>query len=116
VRFLLDQHIDARILFYLSERGHDVTRVARHYPAGLPDRDILATAYREQRILVTHDRDFGELVFVHLLPHAGVILLRLGPLVPLATTTSRLDHVLSQHAHELDQFVVVTHNLVRVRR
>jgi predicted nuclease of predicted toxin-antitoxin system len=116
VRFLLDQHIDARILLYLSEQGHDVTRVARHYPAGLPDREILATAYRERRILVTQDRDFGELVFVHLLPHAGVILLRLGPLVPLTTVITRLDHLLSQHTHELDQFVVVTHNLVLVRR
>jgi predicted nuclease of predicted toxin-antitoxin system len=116
VRFLLDQHIDARILLYLSEHGHDVTRVAMHYPAGLPDRDILAIAYREQRILVTQDRDFGELVFVHLLPHAGVILLRFGPLVPLATVITRLDHVLSQHTHELEQFVVVTQNLVRVRR
>ena len=116
MRFLLDQHIDARFLLYLSEQGHDVTRVARHYPAGLPDRDILATAYREQRILVTQDRDFGELVFVRLLPYAGVILLRLGPLVPLTTVITRLDHVLSQHTHELDQFVVVTHNLVQVRR
>ncbi len=116
MRFLLDQHIDARILPHLSERGHDVTRVARHYPAGLSDRDILGIAYREQRILITHDRDFGELVFVQLLPHAGVILLRLGPLVPLVTATTRLNHDLSQHTPELDQFVVVTHSLARVRR
>ncbi len=44
------------------------------------------------------------------------ILLRLGPFASLETTIARLDLVVSQHQHELDQFIVVTPSLIRVRR
>jgi predicted nuclease of predicted toxin-antitoxin system len=116
VRFLLDESADLRIVQYLEEQGHDVTGIVRDHPASLPDTDVLAIAYQEKRTLITHDRDFGELVFVELQPHAGVILLRLGPFASSETFISRLDHVFFQHGHELDQFIVVTPNLIRVRR
>ena len=48
--------------------------------------------------------------------HAGVILFRLGGDTELATKIERPEYVLSHHAHELDQFLVVTHRRVRVRR
>ncbi len=115
MRFLLDQCVDARLRVYFSDLGHDVTRVARDYPPGLPDPTILAVAYRERRTVVTHDRDFGELVFVENQPHAGVIYLRLGSSPSWETTVARLDEVLANHAHELDRFIVVTPQLIRVR-
>jgi predicted nuclease of predicted toxin-antitoxin system len=116
VRFLLDESADLRIVPYLEGKGHDVAGIVRDHPASLPDTDVLAIAYREKRTLITHDRDFGELVFVEHQPHAGVILLRLGPLASLETTITRLDYLFSRHVHELDQFIVVTPNLIRVRR
>ena len=96
--------------------GHDATRIGRDYPGGLPDAEVLAIAHREGRILITDDRDFGELVFVHGRPHAGVIFLRLGENAPLDLKIARLDYVLTHHADELDQFLVVTRTSVRVRR
>jgi predicted nuclease of predicted toxin-antitoxin system len=116
VRFLLDECADARIRPFLQEMGHDVRAIAHDYPASLVDPEVLNIAFQTGRILIAHDRGFGELIFVKHRPHSGVILLRLGPMVPLATIVSRLDHVLSKHAHELDQFIVVTPNLIRVRR
>lgn len=89
---------------------------SRDYPHGLPDPDVLGIAYREKRVLITHDRDFGGLVFVELLPHAGVILFRLGTPPPLELTKNRLDDVLTIHADELDGFIVVTPDRIRVRR
>lgn len=115
MRFLLDESADARIRFHLQSLGHDVVGIAREYPASLSDSEVLTISYRTSRILVTSDRDFGGLVFVDEHQHAGVIYLRLGSSPPLATTTARLDAVLSQHAHELDRFLVVTPNMVRVR-
>jgi predicted nuclease of predicted toxin-antitoxin system len=115
VRFLLDESADARIRSHLQSLGHDVVGIAREYPAGLSDRDVLAIAYRTSRIVITRDRDFGELVFVRKQPHAGVIYLRLGSSPPLATIAARLAQVFSEHAHELDRFLVVTQHLVRVR-
>jgi predicted nuclease of predicted toxin-antitoxin system len=78
VKLLLDQSSDARLITYLRLQGHDATRIAIDYPSGLPDTEVLAIAAREGRILITDDRDFGELVFVQRHAHTGVIYLRFG--------------------------------------
>src|SRR3989344_4111342 len=44
---------------------------------GMSDRDIIAFALKEKRIIVTYDQDFGELVFLEKEKHHGIILLRL---------------------------------------
>jgi predicted nuclease of predicted toxin-antitoxin system len=115
MRFLLDQSSDARLVPYLAQLGHDATRIGRDYPPGLPDQEVLALAHREGRILITDDRDFGELVFRLHQPHAGVIYLRLGEYADLATKIDRLDYVLTHHADQSDRFLVVTGTSVRAR-
>ena len=115
MRFLLDQSAEARIAAFLSDRGHDATRVARDYPAGLPDHDVLAIAQNEQRILITNDRDFGELIVRHGHPHAGVIFFRFPPDSTAQEKIAALGRLLVTHAQQLDQFLVVTPRGVRVR-
>lgn len=100
---------------FLRSRGHDATRVGAEYPHGLADADVLAIAHREQRILIASDRDFGELVFAHAQPHAGVIYFRLST-TTLAGHVARLIEVLAKHASDLDAFLVVTDLAIRVRR
>ena len=114
MRFLLDQNADARLIPHLRVLGHDVIRIGKDFLPGLPDPQVLAIAYREGRILITEDRDFGEIVFVHRQPHAGVIYLRLGA-ADLPTKIARLDHVLAHHAAELHRFLTVGRDRVRVR-
>lgn len=115
MRFLFDQSTDRRLAPYLRALGHDVTVVAVDYPDALPDRQVLAIALEEQRILVTEDRDFGELVFRHRLSHVGVLYLRLPPM-ELEKKVARLRVVLERHTESLDQFLVITTHTVRVRR
>jgi predicted nuclease of predicted toxin-antitoxin system len=76
---------------------------------------VLAIAYQQQRILITNDTDFGELIVLRQLPHAGVILLRLAD-PPLAALFDRLGDVFTHHADQLGQFLVVTPHKVRVHR
>lgn len=115
MKFLLDQSTDARLVPYLRNLGHDATRIGADYPAGISDLQVLALAQSEGRILITDDRDFGELVFRSKQSHAGVIYLRLGSYADLSTKIDRLDYVLTHYAAQLDQFLVVTLHKVRVR-
>ena len=114
MRFLLDQSAEARIAAFLAAHGHDATRVGRDYPPGIPDEQVLAIARREQRVLITNDKDFGELVHRSRLPHAGVILFRF----PLDATAQQkiaaLERLLVTHGTQLDRFLVVTPRGVRV--
>ena len=116
MRFLLDQSAEARIGTFLLSLGYDATRVGRDYPPGLPDEEVLAIAVREQRILITNDSDFGELIFKMHHPHTGVIYLRF----PLDTTSSQkiaaIERLLSTHAEDLDKYLTVSPRGVRVRK
>jgi predicted nuclease of predicted toxin-antitoxin system len=115
MRFLLDENIDTRLTAFLTDLGHDATAIARDYPASLTDLEVLAIAQREQRILITNDRDFGELVFIQAQPHAGIIYLRVRP-ATFPVQRERLARVLRSHADQLHEFLVVTSASVRVRR
>jgi predicted nuclease of predicted toxin-antitoxin system len=114
MKFLLDQCTDARLLPYLKQLGHDATQIRRTYPQSIPDPEILSIAQQEERILVTDDRDFGELIFRLQLPHAGVIFLRLGTYAPLDLKIARLSYLLTHYGTQLDQFLVVKRGSVRV--
>lgn len=115
MRFLLDESADYPLAIHLGAQGHDVTAIAHEYPQSLRDQEVLAIAVEEQRILITNDRDFGELIFRRRLPHTGVILFRLHA-ENLATKTYWLDYVLTVHSQDLADFIVVTDRGVRVRR
>jgi predicted nuclease of predicted toxin-antitoxin system len=116
MKFLLDQSTDARIITFLAKLGHDTTRIGADYPGGIPDEQVLAIANNEGRILITDDRDFGELVIRSGLAHAGVIYLRLGNYADLEAKQERLRYVLTHYADKLDQFLVVTPHRVRLHR
>jgi predicted nuclease of predicted toxin-antitoxin system len=115
MKFLLDESVEFRLHSYLQELGHDVTSVAKDYLYGLLDEDVLVMATQERRILITNDKDFGELIFRHQFPHSGVILLRMKDANVKAKLT-RLQEVITEFADRLDQFLVVTQKTVRVRK
>jgi predicted nuclease of predicted toxin-antitoxin system len=115
MRFLLDQSTDARLVSFLATAGHDAKRVGADFPSGIPDHEVFAIAGQEQRILITDDRDFGELVFRLGHPHTGVIYLRLGEDASLADKWDRLSFAIVNYQDQPDQFLVVTPKRVRVR-
>lgn len=75
--FLVDEGCDAIIVRTLRKLGHDVVFVAEVSP-GKTDPEILAWGLAERRVIVTEDRDFGELVFRDRLVTSGVVLVRIG--------------------------------------
>ncbi len=115
MRLLLDQNIERRMAINLRGDGHDVHVVGVDERPGLSDIEILRLAFAQNRILITKDRDFGELVFRHQEPHAGVIFLRVRAR-DFTVKWNRLAEVLQSHAGELREFLVVTDREVRVRR
>ena len=80
MKLLADECCDAPLISELSKAGHDVTYVCE-VPRliGASDRQVLALTVQEDRILLTEDTDFGELVYRLRMPAKGIILLRFGP-------------------------------------
>lgn len=73
--FLADESCDFAIIRALRAEGFYVVSVAESYPA-LVDEKILEIAYREKRLLLTEDKDFGEWVFSHGKQMCGIVLFR----------------------------------------
>ncbi len=111
---MLDENADLPLGDYPVEQGHDVTSIVRDYARSIQDEDVLSLATHERRILITNDKDFGELVHRGRLPHAGVILFRF----PLDATAQQkiaaLERLLVTHRTQLDRFLVVTPGGIRV--
>jgi predicted nuclease of predicted toxin-antitoxin system len=114
IRFLADENVSNLVIVSLRSSGLDVMSVSATR-AGASDDEVLATADREGRILITEDRDFGEMVVRQRLGVRGVILLELDRLSN-AAEAARVTDVATGHMDKLDgNLLVVEPGRVRVR-
>lgn len=75
MRFLADESCDFAVVRALRNAGHDVVAVAEISPRA-DDSDVLKLALAGKRVLLTEDKDFGQLVYASSVPAGGVVLFR----------------------------------------
>jgi predicted nuclease of predicted toxin-antitoxin system len=112
VRLLANENIPLEAVRRLQAKGFDVAS-ATDTPGG-PDLNVIDRAGREGRILLTFDKDFGQLAVRQHRPVPGVVLLRIPPLSP-DYIAAQLLRVLGGEFQLEDRFTVVTANRVRSR-
>lgn len=114
MRFLADENFPGNAVLALQQQGHDVLWIRLDAP-GSSDQEILTRAQAEERIILTFDKDFGELAFrFGLLATSGIILFRL----PLLKPTSLISIVISALATQSNWsglFIVVESDRIRLR-
>jgi predicted nuclease of predicted toxin-antitoxin system len=114
MRLIVDESAGQAVLEYLRAAGHDVLAVAEAMPQA-DDRGILERAASDRRILITNDKDFGELVFRSLHKAPGIVLFRLRDERP-ANRVRTVASLLEQYADRLaGNFTVATEDSVRIR-
>lgn len=114
MNFLADEGIDKQIVDVLRKEGYVVDYVAEIEPS-ISDDIVLAMANEKGAILLTADKDFGELVFRKRQISAGVILIRLAGL-SLTKKTDVAVSIIKKHINELkNAFSVITPMGVRIR-
>ena len=74
-KIVADESVDYRIIKRLRELGVTVLYIAEGNP-GIPDTAVLAIAIEKDALLITEDKDFGELVYRLKMPHRGILLIR----------------------------------------
>jgi predicted nuclease of predicted toxin-antitoxin system len=115
MRCLADEGVDRQIVDKLREAEHEVLYIAEIEP-GISDQVVLERARESGVLLVTTDKDFGELVFRQGLYAKGVVLLRLAGLSQSAKAEI-VANVFAQHGSEMAQaFSVISPGMVRIRR
>lgn len=113
MNFLADESCAGPVIRALREAGHDVVAIAE-VAAGATDEDVLARAIDEKRLLITEDRDFGELVYAAGRSSAGVILIRFDSRARRSKPATVVDAVATLGSRLRDAFIVIEAGRVRV--
>jgi predicted nuclease of predicted toxin-antitoxin system len=76
IKFVADVNVEKPIVDYLSKQGYDIKWIP-DYDCGMFDEELLQMANEEQRVLITNDKGFGDLVIMQKMLSAGAILFRI---------------------------------------
>jgi len=114
MHILVDESVGQQVVARLRNDGHDVLYVAEMSP-GIDDEEVLGAANEHDALLLTADKDFGELVFRLGRVSRGVMLLRLSG-IAAEEQVAAVSTAIAQHEAELlDAFSVVSPRTVRIR-
>jgi len=115
LRFLVDVGVGKGIERYLREEGYDAKAV-RDIDPRMEDEEIIRIAVSENRMVITMDKDFGELVYHSSMEHSGVLLLRLED----ATGAEKLQvvkHIMKNYLDRIKNcFCVFQNDKLRIKR
>ena len=114
MNFLADENVDSEIVDRLRKDGHQVWYVAEMDP-GISDEAVLELANKGDALILTADKDFGELIYRQRRISQGVILIRLSGLAA-ESKAATISVAISKHPSELPHaFTVVFSGAIRIR-
>ena len=114
MNLLADESIDRQIVDALRDKGYIVGYVAEMDP-GISDDVVLELANKEGVLLLTADKDFGELVFRLRRLSSGVVLIRLSGLSPHKKSELVVPIILKHFDELVESFSVITPAGIRIR-
>ena len=115
MKFLIDVCASSKLLQEtLTNLGHDVVSARDGYSKAT-DEELLALAHNQERVLITKDKDFGELVFLRRLPHACIV--RLTDMT-VNQEAEAMNALIQSHPDSLleETLIVVSSDHIRVRQ
>lgn len=115
MKWLADENMERAVIDSLRQRGFDVKAITEMAPR-LGDEEVLAIANQEDRLLLTNDKDFGELAFLGRSVKQGICLLRFH-LEDSAWKAQQLGKFLDSYSGSLSgKFVVLSEGRARIRK
>jgi predicted nuclease of predicted toxin-antitoxin system len=115
VRFLADENCDFAVVRALRAAGHDILAVAELSPRS-DDRAVIDLAVQDNRVLLTEDKDFGQLVYANSQPSGGIIFIRFPANTRQTLPTALLKLIQERGDRLTDSFVVLAPGRVRIGR
>ena len=115
IRFIVDMGVSRKVEEWLLTNDYDIKAI-RDIDPRMKDRDILKLAVTEKRMVITMDKDFGELVFNSGLDHSGVLLLRLEDAKSVEKVNT-IQEILLKYENKLkNNFCVYQHGKLRIKK
>ncbi len=115
MNFLADESCAGPVIRALREAGHDVVAIAE-VAKGTADEQVMERALKERRVVLTEDRDFGELLYARGRSSAGVIFVKFHSRARPAKPAAVVEAVAKLGARLEGGFAVVEPGRVRIAR
>jgi predicted nuclease of predicted toxin-antitoxin system len=114
LKILADECCPSAVVAALRSDGYDVQYVAEDAPS-TTDNNVLSRAFADERIILTEDRDFCELVFLNKLPTYGIVLVRINQ-AHRQEKIQRVRELFTNHSQDLPHaMATVTLTNIRIR-
>ena len=114
MKYLADESLEYPVITFLRANAIDIIAV-RDIMKGATDQDIIDFAFKNELLIITSDKDFGELTFRLKRPNWGIILLRLAEL-DNADKANLLLNAITKLTPELkNKFIVIDKVKIRIR-
>ena len=114
MNIVADESIDFGIISLLRQNGIFVMAIAEEN-FGIKDEEVLAIAVKNQCLLITEDKDFGELTYRLKMEHKGILLIRLGDL-PRLERIEIAAQIIEKHFGDLfNNFSVLDKRGIRIK-
>lgn len=115
MNFVADENIDTEIIDRLRNADYEIFSIAEEFP-GVADEDVIEITNKHNAILLTSDKDFGELVFRKGEVIRGVVLVRIFG-IPQQEKVQMILDAFESHADDFDKcFTVISKNKIRIKR
>jgi len=113
IKFLADVNVEKAVVEYLLEKKYD-TKWIPEYNCEMPDDELLHWANIENRVIITNDKDFGELIFLQKKISTGIILFRVRE-QRAENKVNLIKHLLENFSEKiLNHFIVITGEKIRI--
>jgi len=116
LKYLANENVPFSSITFLKSKGYDIKAIGVDDPS-ITDEQVMQIAIDENRIIITYDSDYGELIFKHgYKPQAGVIFIRTQPTEPLETAKI-LEELLTKKAISFEHnLTVIDSNTIRQKK
>ena len=113
IKFLADVNVEKAVVEYLLEKKYD-TKWIPEYNCEMLDDELLHWANIENRVIITNDKDFGELIFLQKKISTGIILFRVRE-QRAENKVNLIKHLLENFSEKiLNHFIVITGEKIRI--
>lgn len=113
-KLLADESVDFRIVEHLREGGYEIEAIVEINPS-ISDEEVLSLANEMGLVLITEDKDFGELTYRLRKPNQGIVLIRMSGL-PIEEKIGKVLIVMNSYLPELrGKFTVISKDRVRIK-
>lgn len=113
MNIVVDESVDFGVVLLLRKKGNLIHSIAEQ-KYGIRDEEVLSIALKYKALLITEDKDFGELTYRLRLKHNGILLIRLGELSRKERIELATRYIEKYYFDLLNNFSVIDKNGIRI--